>query len=238
MNTINPYQNPPIYIGDLKIDEPITAVTNLLFAGFCLFAFINTKEQKHFIGPNLYRWFFVAIGLSAVIAAFIGHGFLYYFGFKAKIYGWEANVIGVAFAQTAAIYHTKSSIKTSLFKPLLILNYIQIGFAVILTYTIFSFVVVEISSAISLLLIVGVLEGIHYKNTKSELSKYMLIGIGVTILAVLIHVFKLAISVWFNHLDLSHIVMCGSIYCFYRGVKLNKNNKPINYDYSSSAQKP
>lgn len=235
MNTINPYQNPPIYIGDLKIDEPITAVTNLMFAGLCLFAFLNTREQRHFIGPNLYRWFFLAIGLSAVIAAFIGHGFLYYFGFKAKIYGWEANVIGVAFAQTAAIYHTKSSIKESIFKPLLIINYIQIGCALVLTYTIFSFIVVEIHAAISLLLIVCVLEGIHYKKTKSILSKYMLIGVGVTILAVLVHLFKLAISVWFNHLDLSHIIMCGSIVCFYRGVKLNTNSKPINHDHTPSA---
>ena len=223
---MTPFQNPTIYLGNLRIDEPITAVTNLLFAGVCLFAFINTKEQKHFIGPNLYRWFFIVIGLSAVIAAFIGHGFLYYFGFEAKIYGWEANVLGVAFAQTAAIYHTKPSIKTSLFKPLLILNYIQIGCAIIFTYTIFSFIVVEISSAISLLLIVSVLEGIHYKKTKSVLSKYMLIGVGVTIIAVLVHVFKIVISVWFNHLDLSHIVMCGSIYCFYRGVKESPNRTP------------
>ena len=235
---MNPYQNPTIYIGNLRIDEPITAVTNLIFAGLCLFAFLNTKEQRYFVGPNLYRWFILAIGVSAVIAAFIGHGFLYYFGLQAKIYGWEANVIGVAFAQTAAIYHTRPSIKESLFKQLLIISYVQIGCALILTYAIFSFVVVEINSAISLLLIVSLLEGIHYKKTKSVLSKYMLIGVGVTILAVLVHIFKLAISVWFNHLDLSHIIMCGSIYCFYRGVKLNTNSKSINYDNSPSTQKP
>jgi hypothetical protein len=235
---MTPFQNPTIYIGDLRIDEPITALTNLIFVGVCFFAFINTKEQKHFIGPNLYRWFFLSIGLSAVIASFIGHAFLYHFGFKAKIYGWEANIIGVAFAQTAAIYHTRPSIKESLFKILLIINYIQIGIALILTYIIHSFIVVEIHSAISLLLIVSVLEAIHYKNTKSALSKYILIGVGVTVLAVLVHVFKLVISVWFNHLDLSHIIMCGSIYCFYRGVKLNTNNKSIYHDNTSSSQKP
>jgi hypothetical protein len=234
---MTPFQNPTIYIGGLRIDEPITAATNLLFVGICLFAFLNTKEQKQFIGPNLYRWFFLAIGLSAFIAAFIGHGFLYYFGFKAKIYGWEANVLGVAFAQTAAIYHAKPSIKQSLFKPLLILNYIQIAGAIVLTYTIFSFLVVEIHAAMSLLLIVCVLEGIHYKKTKSELSKYVLIGVGVTVLAVLVHLFKLALSVWFNHLDLSHIVLCGSIYYFYKGVKLYSTKQSINHDNTSSAQK-
>lgn len=234
---MTPFQNPTIYLGNLRIDEPITAFTNLIFVALCLFAFLNTKEQRHFIGPNLYRWFFLAIGLSALIAAFIGHAFLYHFGFGAKIYGWEANVIGVAFAQTAAIYHSKHSIKESVFKILLIVNYIQIGCAMILTYTVFSFIVVEVHSAISLLFIVCVLEGIHYKKTKSVLSKYMLIGVGVTVLAVIVHVFKIAASVWFNHLDLSHIIMCGSILCFYRGVKLNTNSKSINHDHTPSAQK-
>src|SRR4028119_2022178 len=102
---MTPYQNPTIYLGSLRVDEPITSFTNLIFAGVCLYAFLNTKEQKHFTGPNLYRWFFLAIGLSAVIAAFIGHSFLYHFGFKAKIVGWEANVIGVSVAQTAAVFH-------------------------------------------------------------------------------------------------------------------------------------
>ncbi|MES2565792.1 MAG: hypothetical protein V4565_02930 [Bacteroidota bacterium] len=232
---MTPFQNPTIYLGDLRIDEPVTAFTNLMFVAMCLFAFLNTKEQRHFIGPNLYRWFFLAIGLSALIAAFIGHAFLYHFGFGAKIYGWEANILGVAFAQTAAIYHTRPSIKESVFKTLLIVSYIQIAVAMVLTYTVFSFIVVEIHSAISLLFIVCVLEGIHYKNTRSILSKYMLIGVGVTVFAVIVHVFKLAISVWFNHLDLSHIIMCGSIYCFYRGVKLNTNSKSISHDHKLSA---
>ena len=119
----------------------------------------------------------------------------------------------------------------------MILNYIQIASAIVLTYTIFSFLVVEIHAAMSLLFIVCVLEGIHYKKTKSELSKYMLIGVGVTVLAVLVHLFKLALSVWFNHLDLSHIVLCGSMYYFYKGVKLYSTKQSINHDNTSSAQK-
>ena len=224
---INPYQNPSIYIGNLRVDEPVTSITNIIFAAICLFAFIHTKNQKRYLAVNIYRWFILAIGFSAVVAAFIGHAFLYRFGFSAKIYGWEANVLGVAIAQTASVYHFRQFVKPPFFKILLIANYIEILIAFILTYTIFTFTVVEVHSAIGLLLFVSLLECIIYKKTKSALSKYMLLGVGVVVLTVFVHVFKLAVSVWFNHLDLSHLLMCISIYFFYKGIKLYKP-----YDYT------
>ena len=217
-----PFQNPSVYIGGLRIDEPITTLTDFLFAAVCLFAYFNTKEHRHLKGPNLYRWLFLGTGISTLISAIIGHAFLYRFGFGAKIIGWEANVLGASLAQFAAIYHTRSSISESSFKRLLILNYIEVPLAMILTAVIFSFVVVEIHIAYGLLGMVTVLEIRHYKKTGSVLSRNMLIGVGIAVLAVLVHVFKLACSVWFNHMDLSHIIMCIAMYMMYRGVKYNK----------------
>lgn len=216
-----PFQNPSVYIGGLRIDEPVTTLTDFLFAGICLFAYFNTREHGHLKGPNLYRWFFLGTGVSTLISAVIGHAFLYRFGFGAKIIGWEANVLGASMAQFAAIYHTKNSISEHSFKRLLIFNYLEVPLAVILTAVIFSFVVVEIHTAYGLLGMVTVLEMRHYKKTGSVLSRNMLIGVGIAVLAVLVHIFKLACSVWFNHMDLSHIIMCIAMYVMYRGVKYN-----------------
>lgn len=217
-----PFQNPSVYIGGLRIDEPITTLTDFLFAAVCLFAYFNTKEHSHLKGPNLYRWFFFGTGISALISALMGHAFLYRFGFGAKIIGWEANAIGASVAQFAAMYHARSSISEITFKRLLLINYLEVIAALVLTAIIFSFVVVEIHTAYGLLGMVTVLESIHYKKTRSVLSRNMLIGVGIAVLAVLVHIFKLAISVWFNHLDLSHIIMCIAMYMMYRGVKYNK----------------
>lgn len=217
-----PFQNPSVYPGGLRIDEPITTLTDFLFAAVCLFAYFNTKEHSHLKGPNLYRWFFLGTGISAIISALMGHAFLYRFGFGAKIIGWEANALGASVAQFAAIYHTRSSITDTSFKRLLLVNYVEVILALVLTAVIFSFVVVEIHTAYGLLGMVTVLEIIHYKKTDSVLSRNMLIGVGIAVLAVLVHIFKLAISVWFNHLDLSHIIMCIAMYVMYRGVKYNK----------------
>lgn len=217
-----PYQNPSIYLGNLRIDEPVTTLTDFLFAAICLFAYFNTKELRQEKGANLYRWFFLGTGLSTLISAIIGHAFLYRFGFGAKIIGWEANVIGASFAAFAALYHSRSSISENTFKRLLCINYAEVVLALVFTALFFTFVVVEIHSAFGLLGMVTVLEGIHYKKTGSVLSRNMLIGVGIAVAAVLVHIARLAISVWFNHMDLSHIIMCIAMYVMYRGVKDTK----------------
>lgn len=219
--TANPFQNPSIVVGGLRIDEPITTLTDFLFAAVCLFAFFNTREHRQVKGPNLYRWFFLGTGISSLISALIGHAFLYRFGFGAKIIGWEANVLGASVAQFAAVYHAKNSISENTFRRLLVFNCLEVPVALILTAVVFSFVIVEIHTAYGLLGMVTVLEIIHYKKTGSLLSRNMLLGVGIAVLAVLVHVFKLACSVWFNHMDLSHIIMCIAMYVMYRGVKYN-----------------
>jgi hypothetical protein len=82
---MTPFQNPTIYIGDLRIDEPITTLTDLLFIGVCFMAFFKTKHVAHEKAANIYRWFFLLTGASTLVAALIGHAFLYHFGIEAKI---------------------------------------------------------------------------------------------------------------------------------------------------------
>lgn len=220
-----PYQNPSIYPFGIRIDEPVTTLTDFLFTAVCVFAFVKTKHLSGNKGVNLYRWFFLLTGLSAFVSAVIGHAFLYYFGFEAKIYGWVTGILSASFAQFAALHHTRSSIGLKAFKLLQLANYLEIVFVTVLLFKVFSFVVVEIHTAYALVLNVVILESIHYKKTGSPLSKHMLIGVGIAVLAVFCHIFKLAISEWFNHLDLSHIFMCIGVYVMYRGVKHFKANE-------------
>lgn len=215
---MTPFQNPTIYLGGLRIDEPITTITDFLFIGVCFYAFFKTKHLSAHTGINLYRWFFLLTGFSSLVAALIGHAFLYYFGWEAKIYGWVTGIISISFSQFAALYHTRSSISPALFKAFQISNYLEIITVSILLFVVYSFAIVEIHSAYSLVINVTVLEFIHYKKTKSLVSKNMIIGVGIAVLAVMCHIFKLAFSVWFNHMDLSHIFMAWSMYMMYKGV--------------------
>ena len=215
---MTPFQNPTIYIGGLRIDEPITTLTDFLFIGVCFYGFYKTKAFSGYKEINLYRWFFLLTGFSSLVAAVIGHAFLYYFGWEAKIYGWITGIISVSFAQFAVLYHTRKTIGESVFKTLYIIDIIEVIAAFIMTFVMYSFTAVEIHTAYVLVINVTILEYIHYKKTGSLLSKYMMYGVGIAVIAVMCHVFKLAISVWFNHLDLSHIFMAASMYMMYKGV--------------------
>ncbi len=222
---MTPFQNPTVNFGALRVDEPITTITDFLLCAVCFFAFFKTKSVSNNKAINLYRWFFLLTGISTMLAAILGHAFLYYFGMDAKMYGWLFGILSISFAQFAAMYHTRNVIGETVFKRLVILNTIEVLIAFVVVFMAWSFVVVEIHSAYGLLLNVTVLEYINYKKTKSQLSINLIYGVGIAVLAVLCHVFKIAMSVWFNHMDLSHVFMTLSMYVMYKGVK--KDMLPI-----------
>lgn len=218
-----PYQNPTIHLGNIRVDEPVTVLTDLLVVVVCVFGFLKTKSNNQSTAIKLYRWFLLATGISTFVSAIIGHAFLYCFDFNAKIFGWITGIACVVFGQFAAIYHTRESIGEKTFKLLCWINTIEVVLAYILLIVVFSFVIVEVHSAVGLLLVVMILEAKQHKQTQSILSKNMMTGIGVAVLAIICHVFKLAISVWFNHMDLSHVIIAISVYIMYKGIALEIN---------------
>jgi hypothetical protein len=161
------------------------------------------------------------------VAAIIGHAFLYYFGKDAKIYGWTLGIFSISFAQFAALYNTKSILQIKLFKTIFFILCLEIIIALISTFYFWSFIVVIIHTTFSLLIVATSLEYLKYKNEKSELSKYILIGVGVLVIASICHMLKLGFGKWFNHLDVSHVFMTLGVYSMYHGVK--KYNKQLTH---------
>ena len=222
---MTPFQNPTIYIGSLRVDEPITVLTDLIFCVVCFYAFYKTYFITKIKAIKLYSLFFLTTGISTLIAALIGHAFLYRFGVDAKIYGWVLGIFSIAFSQFAALYHTKSILGEKLFKALLIAFFIEVLLGVIFTFYFWTFIVVIIHTTFAFLLVVTTLESIKYKKTKSVLSKYVIIGVGFMITAALCHLLKLGFGIWFNHLDVSHVFMILSVTSMYIGVKNFKKVK-------------
>lgn len=220
-----PFQNPTIYISSLRVDEPITVLTDFLFVAICLYAYKQTKiiESKKFI--YYYRLFFLAMAISTFISAIIGHAFLYHFGFNAKIYGWVTSMIGPTLAQIGSVYHVQKHIEKSKFKIFMYASILELIIMLGLLFICWTFLIVEIHSMLALLIMVTSLEIYNYKLTKSKTSLYIIIGIFTSVFAVLCHLLKLAVSVWFNHMDLSHIIMTLSLYLIYKGISYNDRSK-------------
>lgn len=217
-----PFQNPSIEIYGLRVDEPITVITDFIVAFIGFMAFAKTNSDSNSSAIQLYRYFFLFTAVSTVVAGIIGHAFAYHIGFQWRMIGWVFGIIGVTFAQYAALFHSKESISANFYKIIKMFFVIELIIITLVLVKYRSFGIVEIQAAIGLVLVVASLELIHYSKTKSELSMKMIFGIGLTILAVFCHVGKLAISKWFNHMDLGHIIMAIALFIMYKGIQTEK----------------
>ena len=80
-----------------------------------------------------------------------------------------------------------------------------------------NFFFVEAHAAYGLLVIVSSFELFIYLKTKNEGSRLLLIAVAISALAATVHLTKFTVHIWFNHLDLSHVLMAGAAYVFYLG---------------------
>jgi hypothetical protein len=223
----NPLQNPSIELFGIRIDEPVTAGTDLIVALIGIWGYFKIAKQKNLKHVSIYALFFLGTGVSTMIAGIIGHAFLYRFGYEAKMIGWVLGIIGTCFAQFAAVHHVKNSIGEKAFRLLLKICYLEVIVSMAILILKPSFLVVICHTAFGLLLMVTVLESVNYSKTRSKLSLMMIYGVGLAVAAIIVHTCKIAVSKWFNHLDISHVFLGLSLYVMIKGVLYEQKNNPI-----------
>ncbi len=212
-------KNPTIYLGSLRVDEPVTTLTDLVVACVGIGAFLRTRSASYPGSMNLYRWFLLMTGISTGVSALLGHAFSYAVGPGLKPVGWILGMAGVALAQFAALAHTRPVLKPVTYKALVAINLLEIVLALVVLFIMRTFLAVEIHSAFGLLIMATSLEAIYFSKTSSQFSRYFITGVSLSIVAVSCHLLKLAISPWFNHLDLSHAFMALALFTMYSGLK-------------------
>lgn len=205
------------YFG-IRIDEPVTTFTDLIVSAVCFYAFfqlhkISLKNQVHW---NL-KYYFLSMALATLIGGVIGHGFLYLFSFAWKLPGWLTSMFSIALLERASILYAKPLVKPRVGNFFAWMNIIELSTFVIVTFSTLNFFFVEVHSAYGLLVIVTSFNFVVYRKRKSEASKLFLIAVGVSAISALIFMNEIGISKWFNHYDISHILMSISAFIFYKG---------------------
>ena len=210
-----------VNIGDVKIMEPVTALTDLIVSLVCVIAFIRLKKSKHHrsVTIRLYRSFFLTMALATAFGGIVGHAFLHYLSFEWKLPGWVISMLSVALAERGSIIHARPLLKKHMGNFFSWINIIELLAFISLAMFTLKFIFVEIHAVYGLLLVLFSFELFVYRKTGDKGSKLALWSVFFGFLAMLIHLTKFSIHQWFNYLDLSHVMMAISSYVLYKGVE-------------------
>lgn len=209
-----------IELGGITIHEPVTVITDLLVTAVCWYAFVRLGSYKPGKLQLLFRSYFFSMGLATAYGGIIGHGFIEQLGFVWKVPGWVISMISVALLERAAIFHAQPLLQERVGRAFAWLNLSEL-FALLVTVLVtLNFFWVEAHAAYGLLVVVFSFEMYVFQKTASKGSKNMLIAVAVAALAALVHLSEFAPHTWFNHLDLSHVIMALGSWYFFQGAKL------------------
>lgn len=230
-------RQPSISILGIRVDEPMTTLTDLLVSVVCFYAFYKLTKKKLPGRTQLYfRYYFLLMGIATCLGGLVGHAFLYLLSFSWKLPGWITSMLSVALIERSAIQHAKPYIKPEVGKAFLVINVIELVTIMAITMITLDFAWVEFHSGYGLL---GVVAPFHlwvYSKTRDRGSAFILLAVGLASVAALFYMNKVSFHTWFNYLDISHTVMAMAAVVFYLGA-LNLNKPGKNRESSISPKK-
>lgn len=218
-----PYEyNTIISLGSLNIAEPVTVFTDIIVSIVAFFICRNFINHVHNKSTRLWNWFFFFIGFSTLIGAF-SHGLKYYISLNTFVYLWLLMQLltGIAmfFAQSATIEtFSKDTDNEDFLKNLI---FFQLIIFIVSVFFFKNFVVTVVVTAVSLFPIM-LKNFTNYFSAKSKSSLWIAIGITISFFPAIINGAKISINDWFNHKDISHLLIACSISAMAYGVLLNK----------------
>jgi len=209
-----------IYLGGLRIDEPMGTLTDLLVSALCfIFFFKLHKSGINNRSTTLFKYYFLLMGIATLLGGVFGHAFLYALSMPWKLPGWITSMFSIMLIERAAINHTRILFSEKTINILGYINIIELTTFMILSIVTLDFAFVEFHSGYGLMFVVLGLEGYLYYKTKNEASKFILIGIALAAVGALFFMNKWIIHPWFNHLAASHTILAIAAYFFYQGAK-------------------
>lgn len=201
-----------------QIMEPVTAATDLLVSGVCLYAFLKIRKGTNNLpSVNLLKYYFLTLAVATAYGGIIGHALQHVLSFGWKVPGWLISMLSIALIERAAILHAKPILRPGIGKFFAILNIIELSVLVSVVLLTLNFFFVEAHAFYGLLIVVSSFELFIYIKTKDEGSKLLLVAVFISALAATVHLTQFSIHIWFNHLDLSHVLMAMAAYVFYLG---------------------
>lgn len=235
-----------IEIANIRIDEPVTVVTDLIVSAVCFWSYYKLTQFPVKNKVHLYlKYYFLSMAIATFIGGVVGHGFLYLFktewhlsqdfanfirnivGDKNmhvsanpwKLPGWLTSMFSVMLVERASIEYARKLIKPGIGTFFAWFNIFELLFFIAITFSTLNFFFVEVHTFYGFMLIVLSFNLIIFYKTRSKGSRAFLIAVAFSAAAALCFMNKWGFHKWFNFFDVSHTFMALSAYMFYRGSK-------------------
>ena len=207
-----------ISLGNLEIHQPVTALTALVIAILCIYFYFTLKNMSNLNkSSNYWMLFFLFLGIATVLGACSHAFYLVPEGWGYKSFWLTAQLFDgfcIYAAQQATLYSAlRFSKKTTVCKisynaQLLLFN--------ISVFVFQNFIVAVIGFAVGLIPVMI----LHFKSGKNQTPDlWIAYGILISFLTAFVHLFKIGVHIYFNHLDVAHVFAMVNISVMYVGIK-------------------
>ena len=128
-------------------------------------------------------------------------------------------------ASVAIMVHALVEMSRPILKPVvtrmvIYMNLLILVAALFYTSWTLDFPAVKYYTIFGMLVVVGSLSYIIYQKTGSRGVVRLMLGIGVGLLSALVFSFGWGLSPWFNHNDISHVILSCSALILYKGAAM------------------
>lgn len=217
---------PDIFILGLRIQEPVTTVTDIILAIANLYGFYRIKNSgKNGNTHRFLKHYFLLMAIATAIGGIIGHAFFYIFGMTWRIPGWFLSMIAIMFIERSSIEHANNLVSSKVGKIFLRVNIWELVILMAITAYTLDFFFVELHGAYGILGFVFSFQIFIYRKTRDVGSKYMIWGVIILIIATFIFNYPIIIDKWFTHADFAHVLMTITTFLFIKA-GLNFGNTP------------
>ena len=208
------------------LSEPVTSLTDLILSGSCFYFFFGIQKFNQVsVCQSYWQKFFLFLGVSTLLGA-MAHGIF------ERNNSYLYNTVWLVMQVTAgfSIFFAQAAAFTQLAhgkirKLMLTLSVIQVFIFLLAVFYFFDFRVVAINSLIAMTQMIVVF---FPSNTENWVYRtYISMGFIISFLTVYVHNQKLSFSKWFNHNDISHVIMYVSILLIFQGIKQQRKLETI-----------
>lgn len=211
-------KNPTVYLYGLRIEEPITMLSDVLVALVCIYAYFKLKPlSKATKQHKLLLRFFLFMGVATFLGGVLGHGFTYAVGIYAKLPGWLISMLAVNFVERSMIIYTSDVVSDKADRFFSIFNIIELIAFAALAFGTRNFLWVMVHSTYGFLIVVFGLTLLNYvKGKRTKQIKLIMWAVGAIFVCSVIFVAKLGLDEWFTHADFAHVFMAIGAWLFYK----------------------